>query len=147
MKRACFILAFLLPVILYAQEPVHWDFSSTRSGENEYIISLKAQIEPPWHIYSLYQQPGGPLPTMVNFEKMGGATLPDSLQETGHKITAFEPVFNMDVVYFTDSVIFSGRVLRKEKSPAWITGTVEYMVCNAENCMPPATVRFRIKLD
>ena len=55
------LLAFLLTCIVgifsasaQVENPTQWSYSQKDLGNNEYEIVLKAQIEPGWHIYSIY---------------------------------------------------------------------------------------------
>jgi DsbC/DsbD-like thiol-disulfide interchange protein len=54
-----------------------------------------------------------------------------------------EPAFGMKVAFFEKSVIFQQKV-KVSKFPVTVKGSVEYMVCNDEKCLPPDTKSFSI---
>ena len=67
-------LAFLLFLISFLsvdaqiQNNVKWNFSLDQKGD-EAVITFKATIAKGYHIYSQNTPPGGPTPTLINFEK------------------------------------------------------------------------------
>jgi len=55
--------------------------------------------------------------------------------------------FNVDVKYFNNKVDFVQTVTLKADAKTSVSGTVEYMVCNDEECLPPKKVPFDLKLQ
>ena len=51
----------------------------------------------------------------------------------------------MDVSYFESSVIFQQRV-KLDAPAATVKGTLKFMVCNDQKCLPPETVNFEIPI-
>jgi len=60
-------------------------------------------------------------------------------------IVRMESAFNMKVAFFERSVIFQQKV-KVKKLPVAVKGTVEYMTCNDEKCLPPDTQSFNITI-
>lgn len=61
-----FLLTFLvgiLSVSAQVENPTRWSFSQKSLGNNEYELVFKAEIEPGWHVYSMYTPDGGPMAT------------------------------------------------------------------------------------
>jgi DsbC/DsbD-like thiol-disulfide interchange protein len=56
-----------------------------------------------------------------------------------------EPAFDMKVAFFEKQVIFQQKV-KLTKQQAVVKGSVEYMVCNDEKCLPPDTQEFSIPI-
>ena len=56
-------------------------------------------------------------------------------------------VFGIDVKYFNDRVEFIQTVKLKGNVKTNIGGTVEYMVCDDSQCLPPTKKTFDIKLQ
>jgi thiol:disulfide interchange protein DsbD len=56
-------------------------------------------------------------------------------------------VFGVDVKYFSGKVDFVQLVKLKSKAKTNFTGSVEFMVCNDQQCLPPATQKFSIALN
>ncbi|MNW21061.1 hypothetical protein D3C71_2217640 [compost metagenome] len=49
----------------------------------------------------------------------------------------------MNVSYFGNQVVFQQKV-KLNKATATVKGTVEFMVCNDKQCLPPDEVSFNI---
>ncbi|MNY07973.1 disulfide bond corrector protein DsbC [compost metagenome] len=85
---------------------------------------------------------GGPVKTSFNFAasksyKPVGKTIEPK------PIVKFEKSFDMNVSYFEKSVIFQQKV-KLTGATATVKGTLEYMVCDDSQCLPPETVEFSI---
>lgn len=138
--------ALLISASSYSQilTPVKWSYATKKTGKNEAIIYMKATIDKGWHIYSQHIAVGGPVKTSFTFSpskmyKLTGSTLEPK------PVTSFEKVFNMNVSYFSNTVIFQQKV-SFSKAPAMVKGNIEYMVCNDKQCLPPADVNFSIAI-
>lgn len=143
-----FVIGFMfLYSTLSAQNPVIWDFSSKKIGDKVYEIHLTAEVEEPWHIYSQSTPAGGALPTSFSFNKNPLLVLEGKLKEKGKLIKKYEETFGMEVKYFEGSVTFIQTVKLKANVKTNITGSLEYMVCNDEMCLPPRTVAFNISVQ
>jgi len=53
----------------------------------------------------------------------------------------------VDVKYFSGKVDFVQLVKVKGNAKTNVTGSVEFMVCNDKQCLPPATEKFSIALN
>jgi len=64
-------------------------------------------------------------------------------------VVKHEEVFGVDVKYFEGKVDFVQRVkLRGSAKNEFFPGTVEFMVCNDQQCLPPTTGRkFMVALN
>ncbi len=64
------------------QNPVKWDISSQKTGENEYQINFKAKIDAGWHIFAQYLPKGNySLPTSFSFEQLTDVERVDTVRE------------------------------------------------------------------
>jgi hypothetical protein len=61
-------------------------------------------------------------------------------------ISKYEKVFNMNVGYFENSVVFQQKVKLKSAKAAAVKGKLEFMTCNDQKCLPPDEVEFSIPL-
>lgn len=142
-----FVFVLLLaPFCLQAQilQPVHWKYSKQKMGDHQYIVHLKATIDPGWHIYA--QEAGeGPVPTRFTFEKKNNLIFKGKTRGVGKVHKSFDKAFNSVLQYYEDSVDFVQYVEAKSGATA-VEGTLEYMVCNDEQCLPPKEVAFKITL-
>jgi thiol:disulfide interchange protein DsbD len=56
MKKFLFLaISVLFTVLLHAQNPVSWAFTSKKIADQLYEIHLTATIQPGWHLYSQKQ--------------------------------------------------------------------------------------------
>lgn len=144
---------FFIPVLILtlanlasAQTPVQWNFSAKKVTNNTYEVTLKASVDNPWHIYSQTTPDGGPLPTKITFTKNPLVTIEGKAKENGELVMKHEEVFGIDVKYFEGEVSFVQTVKLKASAKTNLRGTVEFMVCTNQQCLPPTTVPFDIAL-
>ena len=144
MKKILFTLITLLIIATsYAQilNPVTFNYSVVKKGNDLYEVHVKAMIEPKWHIYSVKNPEGGAQATEI---KINDAKVVGAIKENGKMKTMFEKEFNVNQKYFESSVDFVQLVKLKKSDK--ITGTINYMVCNDRQCLPPKEVEFKIKM-
>ena len=121
---------------------VTWSYAAKKISKTEAMVYLKATIDGDWHIYSQNIKPGGPNKTIFTFAKSKDFTLVGKTIEP-KAITKYEKVFKMDVAYFESEVVFRQKV-KLNKNATIVKGTVEFMVCNETQCLPPSEVSFSI---
>lgn len=124
-------------------KPVKWSYASKIINNKEAILFLKAELPPSWRIYSVNQKDGGPTKTSFQFLVSKDYFLLGKVIEP-NPIKHFEKVFDMDVLYFKDTVVFSQKIKLISKSPFVVKGTVEFMACTDEKCLPAEEVVFSI---
>ena len=64
------LLILILPFAVFAQNPAKWTLESADRGRSVKAgetldVTLKAEIEPEWHLYALDQPSGGPVATTI----------------------------------------------------------------------------------
>lgn len=129
-----------------AQNPVNWQFSAKKTSDDTYELHITAYINKPWHIYSQFMAEGGPVPTKITFAKNPLVVSSGNIDEHGNLETKHEEVFDMDVKYFSDSVDFVQTVKLKQPVKTAVSGTVHFMVCTNQQCLPVADKPFTIAL-
>jgi len=122
--------------------PVTWSYASKLTGKNEVVVLLKATIEPGWHIYSAYQDDGGPVKTSFDFAVSKDYQLNGKTTEPV-PVSKFEEAFNMKVKYHENSAVFQQKVHLNTAHPV-VKGQLKFMVCNNQKCLPPETIEFAI---
>jgi hypothetical protein len=142
-----FLLFFSGAGVTLAQTPYTWSFKANRVADKTYEIHLTADVQAPWHTYSQFTPDGGPLPTKFTFSKNPLYSLDGIVKENGKLVVKHEDVFGVDVKYFEGKVDFVQRVKLKGSAKTNFSGTVEFMVCNEQQCLPPATQKFSIALN
>lgn len=145
--RYLFLLLIGLTLNTQAQiyKPVKWEFTSEKSAGG-YNLIFKATIEKEWHLYSQDIPPGGPIPTTFTLEPSAAYTAIGKPSEPFTK-EFFDPNFEMNVKYFSNSVVFKQAVKLKSDQAVTIKGKVEFMACNDHQCIPPEEVEFSIPLS
>jgi len=148
MKKRLFAILFTLSVMSgfsQSANPVSWKYESRKKGDNLYELVMTATIEKPWHIYS--QNTGkGPIPTKFIFKSNPLVSFDGKVKEIGRLEKVNDPNFKSEVLYYSEQVQFIQTIKLKGHFKTTLSGTVEFMVCNDEQCLPPTKKSFDIKL-
>jgi hypothetical protein len=150
MKRVVlFLTLFFIATAAMAQksDPVQWNFVATKKGDKTYELTFGATVSKPWHIYSQTTPKGGPVPTKITYKTNPLIVLDGAAKENGALKQIHDKFFGVDVKYFADKVDFVQTVTVRANAKTNISGTIEYMVCNDEECLPPKKIPFDLKLQ
>ena len=148
MKRSVFAL---LPLLLLAAapssiRPVKWSLVTgtsphrTTAGKAVGII-LKADIAPGWHIYSLSQKPGGPVPLRIRLAGAADVMIFGEIKAPTPK-RAFDKNFGIETELYSGSPTFTVPVGIPRNSLSGIRKfqlEARYQVCSETLCLPPRT--------
>ena len=149
MKKIFLALGIML-VVLQGQSqklaPVKWAYQAVKTGEKQYNIIITANVDAPWHIYSQFVKKG-PVPTTVQFAKNPLVVLNGSTKEVGKLEKKFDKNFDAVIGSFGGKVQFIQAVNLKVATKTKLTGTIEYMVCNEERCLPPTKQSFEVDIQ
>jgi len=139
------LLCCVLGMSAEIQKPVTWSFSSKQVSETEFNLVLTANVDNNWHLYSQFIGEGGPVPTSFKFKPSPDYVLVGKASESPKPHKIFEKVFGMEVAFFEKKATFTQKV--KLKVPATkITGSLEFMVCDDSQCLPPEDIDFSFDL-
>ena len=148
MKQTTLLLTLLLFTVFGAtaqiETPVTWSYAQKKVSATEAIIYVKATIQDGWHIYSQNIKPGGPVKTTIKFAPSKDFTKVGSTVEP-KPLSKFEKVFDMNVGYFENQVVFQQKVKLK-KPETVVKGTIEFMVCDESRCLPPDEIQFSVQV-
>jgi thiol:disulfide interchange protein DsbD len=150
MRIFTFFLAFTLAFAAQGQSrvtPYKWSYEAKKIAGNTYELHFTLNVNSPWHTYSQYTPDGGPLPTHFSFTKNPLYSLDGKVKENGKLLEKHEDVFGVDVKYFNGKVDFVQLVKVRGNAKTNFSGSVEFMVCNDQQCLPPTTERFSIPLN
>ncbi len=128
------------------KDPVSWTFEAKKKSADTYEVVLSANIQGKWHIYSQKTGKGGPIPTKVSFKANPLLNITGEVKEVGKIEKVYDEIFQTDVLYLSNKVQYVQTVKLKGKAKTNITGTIDYMVCDDSQCLPPAKKTFDIKL-
>lgn len=148
-KIILFLSVFVISVAAMAQfkDPVQWSFAAVKKADKVYEVMFTALVEKPWHMYSQTTPKGGPVPTKFTFKTNPLVKLNGSVKEIGEIKKVHDEYFDVDVKYFDGKATFTQTVNLSAAAKTNIAGTVEYMVCNDKECLPPKKVSFDLKLQ
>lgn len=149
LKRAIFTVAAILLVSFSANsqiyDPVTWDFSYEKKGDNTYELIFAAEIEKGSHIYAMEIPEGGPIATSFTINTPSGFTLDGKTFEVTKPEEVFDEAFGFKIKSFSEKAEFRQKVT-SQSSSFTVTGLVNFMSCNNTTCSPPKDVEFSIKI-
>lgn len=111
-------------------------------------LTVTATIADGWHVYSLDQGAGGPIPTRITLAE-GSAFMISGSVRGPVPIRRFDPNFGIVVDTYERSATFT---LPLKAAPSAVPGAdtvgvrVRYEVCNASVCLPPRTVSLPVPI-
>lgn len=121
---------------------VSWEASYNAETSS---VELEATMQKNWVIYSQHTPPDGPIPLEIEFEKAEGVEFVGKVEELDKPIKEVSKMFDMEVIKFKDSASFR-QAIKLSSDAAVIKGTVTFMTCDNEKCLPPKTVPFEVKI-
>ena len=115
---------------------------ATAPGQPD-VLAVTATIEEGWHVYSLTQKPGGPLPTRIaiaadSARKTAGGFAPDRPPRS-HAIDDIPAWKGLVVEEHEGAVTWRAPLARGGGD---VRGTVTVQLCREGACLPPETLAF-----
>ncbi len=146
-KRVLLLLTVLLSFASFSQilDPVDWSTSVEKISETKYKLITKATIDKGWHLYSQEVPDDGPIATLFTYVNDGSFTLSGKTKE-GKGITGFDPVFNMDITYFSDHATFE-QIIDVTTKATSVAASVYFMVCDDSRCLSPTEIDLNFELQ
>lgn len=153
------LLLLLLSHFSFAQilDPVKWSFSYERINKSEVKLIFKASIEKGWHVYSQNIPEGGPIPTSFYFNPSNDYEVLGIINQTesgsikvipteGPGEEIYDKIFEMQLKYFSDGALFTQHIKLPGDKPISISGYLEFMCCDAQQCLPPTEIDFTFNI-
>ena len=135
-----------------AQNPVTFSIKANSASAlkpgDKFTAQVTVQIQDGWHLYSLTQGAGGPIPTRItvpdgqNFKLAGTVSGP-------RPHVAMDPNFEINTETHEGSVTFTVPVVVITEAPQGVQTlnvNVRYQACNDKNCLPPRTVKLNTSI-
>lgn len=142
---AIVLLMFTTMVSAQINNPVIWSYSAKKIGDKTYEIHMTATITGNWHLYA--QDAGeGPEPTTFSFTKNPLISFVGDVKEVGKMEKSFDKNFNSVLKYYANKVDFVQKIKLRSSAATVVKGSVNYMVCNDRQCLPPKDVLFSINV-
>ena len=122
--------------------PVKFNYSAVKKGNNLFEVHINTSLEPKWHIYSVKNPTGGAEPTSI---KVKDGNSVGAVKEKGKLKSVYDKEFQLTQNYYETGVDFV-QLVKVNSGAKKISGNIVYMVCNDKQCLPPKDVAFDIKL-
>jgi thiol:disulfide interchange protein len=147
MRRFVLFLAIFLAVHalpLFGQNEVTYTLRTEQSAVaagGSFQAVLQARLAEGWHLYSMTQPAGGPVPTTITigdsqvFSLAGAVVQPEA-------IVSFDENFGIDTEYFEGNADFVIPVAVSAQASAGrhpLPVRIRYMLCSDTVCLPPQT--------
>lgn len=138
-----FALFVCIPSFSQILDPVKWKVELSKiSADGKATITYEATIDEGWHMYSTKEVIDGPVPTSFMFSDVDGVKIVSDINPRSKVIEQFEPAFNVTVGWYEGKATFQQQVMIADKDNFTLMGTIRYMTCNNQNCLPPTTHEF-----
>ena len=135
MIKKGFLLLFFWTLGLQAQEPVVWTTDLEKTMDTEYLLIFRAVMQPKWHLYSQNLPKDGPLPTEFVFEGAGTAFELLGKTEESRSVTAFDPIFAMDLSWFEGEATFRQKIRLLQPELGTVSGEINFQACDDKICI------------
>ena len=110
---------------------------------------LNARVKTGWHLYSMTQPPGGPIPTSISVEEDPVFSQAGPVKQPPVKIW-FDQAFAINSEYLEGSVDFRIPVkvgAAALPGPYSLPAKIRFMVCSDTLCLPPKTVHLKAQFQ
>jgi suppressor for copper-sensitivity B len=107
------------------------------------VLAVTATLEEGWHLYSLTQKPGGPLPTVIKVSadsprRPAGGFVPD-VEPDQHRVDDVPALKGIVLEEHAGKVTWRAPL---EPGTGEVRGAVSLQLCQANACTPPDTIAF-----
>ncbi len=129
-------------------KPVKWKFSSETNDKGETFLILKATIDEGWHLYSQKNYGDeGPILSSFTFEKSSNYETLGAVKEGKNLVKEMDKQWGFEIEFYEKTATFKQTIKSKTDKPYTVKGSLEFMVCNESQCLPPETVEYEIKVE
>ncbi|RZJ72987.1 cytochrome c biogenesis protein CcdA [Flavobacterium sp.] len=133
MKRIIFLLLAVLSVSAgFAQivKPAKWSSKITKVSDTEFKLTMSAEMEDGWHIYSQFTPEDGPLAAVLEFKNQkGNYELIGKALESPTK-RQFNKEFGVDEIYFEHKAVFTQRIKVTNAKLTTVELALDYQICS-----------------
>lgn len=148
------MLPTLLAATSFSLKPVRWSLVGGASPREVAAgrtvpITVQADIARGWHIYSLTQQAGGPIPLRISVQGAPDVAV-RGLIKAPKPDKYFDKNFGMTTELYSGKPQFTipvGITGRAGKGVRRVEVTARYQVCSDKLCLPPRTDTVRVTLS
>lgn len=147
-KIVTLTLVLMTVLIVKAQNPVTWTFSSKKIADKTYEVHMTANIQSGWHLYSQTQPDDAiAMPTSFTLKSNPLFTMDGKVKEVGKVEKFHDAKLDLSANQYSGKVDFVQVVKLRTSAKTNLIGNVEFQTCNDEKCLPPKTVNFSVALQ
>ncbi len=146
------LFVLLLSFTASAQEAATWKATvkpaTAKQGE-KVTVTVTADINGEWHIYSMTPMDEGPVATSIAYPK-GGPLRMAGKPKQPKPIVKFDEAFGIDTEFFEKKVDFtlpSAIAADAKVGKQKVVLEVEFMACNDRMCLPPKTIEVPLTIE
>lgn len=148
MKTVLFSLFLFGTMMVSAQNPITWTFTSKKLTENSYEVKITATIDKGWHLYSQTQPDDAiAMPTTFTITNNPLLEVVGKIKELGNLEKFHDKELDLSANQYSQKVEFVQTVKLKGKVKTSYSGSVEFQTCDDKKCLPPKTVNFKVALN
>ncbi len=149
--RYLFLLLFNLcsAVLLFGQQqpPVNWQYSAKKVSDKTWEVHVTALIRPGWHVYAQHQPKDAiAAPTVIKFTSNPLLKLLGPVKEIGDRQKRTIAELNVTQYQYEQKVDFVQVVKTEHDVTTNLTFQLTFQACTDEQCLPPDTRQFTIRL-
>ncbi|MES2329421.1 MAG: protein-disulfide reductase DsbD domain-containing protein [Bacteroidota bacterium] len=131
------LLSLSLVVMVYTgfgqENHVSWGYEVKKKTADKYDVTITAEIEHPWHLYS--QHASGPGRTSFVFKANPLITKTGVVKEVGNLEKTIDKSVG-ETLSYSGKVQFVQTVKVKGNVKTNISGAIQYVVCDESHCLP-----------
>lgn len=136
-----FVFVFMLSN-LFGQDEVKWTFDYDKQSNK---VFFKAELKQHWHLYSQFIDENlGPIPTTFAFSENAYVRRVGAVKENNVQ-TFFDENFGGSLDIIEGEAVFSQEIILER--PTTLKGSVLFMLCDHNGCLPPDVVKFEIEMN
>lgn len=136
-----FVFVFMLSN-LFGQDEVKWTFDYDKQSNK---VFFKAELKQHWHLYSQFIDENlGPIPTTFAFSENAYVRRVGAVKENNVQ-TVFDENFGGSLDIIEGEAVFSQEIILER--PTTLKGSVLFMLCDHNGCLPPDVVKFEIEMN
>ena len=131
-------------------DPVKWSFTQNQISDDYIELEFNAKIDSGWHLYSQftgqYYNDEGPIPTSFVFNT-SDFFIRDGVVNEESPIEDYDIIWDDTLKYYKKNTVFKQKIKLLTEKPFNIEGEINFMLCDAEQCIFPMPLQFNFSIN
>ncbi|MBK8088930.1 MAG: thioredoxin family protein [Chitinophagaceae bacterium] len=115
---------------------VSFSYSKQRLGDREVLLSMRINIKPGVKLFALQKKEDDVLFSTVSFDSSANKYLSGLIAEKGIRKTELDARTQVQVEYFSDSLVWEQKINANEADSFLVKGTVSYLFAKGDEYIP-----------